>query len=60
MITSTRIETVKEEMHRFHCKLVDLEKRLKFDSGTLSGCKESGAVKRASMDLSRALIELRK
>jgi len=39
-----------------------LETRIK-DGGTalyISGCKESGAVRRASMDLSRALADLRK
>lgn len=64
MITKKTMENVKEETGRFLKAYFTL--KLKLDSGDVSwiqlritGCKESAALKRASLDLSRALTELR-
>jgi hypothetical protein len=57
-----KIETVNEAVAlstKFieKCKIV--QDRLQIDSFTMYGCKETGAVRRASMDLTRILADLR-
>ena len=37
-----------------------LEERMKYEPSTLLGSKETGAVRRASLDLTRALADLRR
>jgi len=54
------------EANRFTRQCEALKMRIKLDSTVcpggvaIKGCPESGAVRRASMDLTRALAELRK
>ena len=58
-----RIDAVKRalnEAKRFQMAAVRYVQKDKEDSFAQYGCKESGALKRASMDLTRALAELRK
>ena len=57
-----RVETAVEEAKRFLIKAEDYLDRAKIDEWVLSDgcCKESGAVKRASMDLTRALADMRR
>jgi len=61
-----RIKIAREEALRFVTRCDRLIKRLDGDSYLASyldfgvGCKESGAVNRASMDLTRALADMRK
>jgi hypothetical protein len=55
-----KIEAVIFEAERFLDKADACKKRLEDDSWAIYGSKESGAMKRASMDLTRALAELRK
>ena len=49
-----------DEAKRFIKKAGIAQKKMKEDSYAICGCKETGAVKRASMDLTRVLAELRK
>jgi hypothetical protein len=58
-MTNEKIETAKQEALRFLKRVEELEKEWQ-PSTYYTACKESGAVKRASMDLTRALAELRK
>lgn len=65
-----KVETSMEEANRFLKRCRDLinrdleEKKHKdlhgFRLNPFTGCKESGAVKRSSLDLSNALADLRK
>ena len=48
------------EAHRFIEKAEVAVKRLRDDKFADFGCKETGAAKRSSMDLSRALADIRK
>ncbi len=50
----------KSEAERFLKKVEKLEERANTDTYAFWGCKESGDVRRSSMDLSRSLSELRK
>jgi len=60
-ITEYNILEVEDEIERFMDKLNILKKRIESDKSALKwGCKETASLKRASMDLSQALIELRK
>ena len=66
-MTKRTLREAKSEAKRFLRKVDSLEKRFieangPYESHTylLTGCAESGAVKRSSMDLTRALAELRK
>lgn len=54
-----KIDAVKVEMKRLEARIKNLEES---DDGTHRywASKETGAVRRASMDLTRALAELRK
>lgn len=55
------IEQAKIEAYRFIAKANNAEKRVRADTTVLiTGCKETAALKRASMDLSKILSELRK
>ena len=57
------IDAVKKEIVRFASRVANLEKEmeiLKEKKYTYSCPKESGAVRRASLDLTRALAEMRK
>jgi len=64
------VKRTKAEAERFLEKVTDLETRImKIEKGLeegsvphlfFFGCKETAALKRASLDLSRALTELRK
>ena len=57
----TRIDTALKEADRFIKKAFAWKIRLKSDSmAGISGSKEGGACKRASMDLTRALVDIRK
>lgn len=54
----------KMELGRFSKKLAELEKKIEKTPASeqwciFTGCKETAAVKRASMDLSNALVKLR-
>lgn len=59
-MTPERIAMAEEEAKRFLGRLRLYKAKLKEDNMAHCGCKESGALKRTSMDLSRALSELRK
>lgn len=55
-----QVATIKKELKRFDDRLDDYLNRIK-DNGDyyIYSCKESGAAKRASMDLSRMLTKFR-
>lgn len=57
-----RVEIAVEEAKRFLAKAEDYLDRAKIDEWVRRDgyCKESGAVKRASMDLTRALADMRR
>jgi hypothetical protein len=56
-----KIELAISEAHRFIQKAAGWKRRLSSDEGAyIFSSKEGGAAKRASMDLSRALADLRK
>lgn len=55
------IELAISEAGRFIKKAIAWKMRLRYDKvASISGCKEGGAAKRASMDLSRSLADLRR
>lgn len=57
----TQIDAAIKEAQQFIQKAFAWKKRLKSDSMVgISGSKEGGACKRASMDLTRALVDIRK
>lgn len=53
------ILTAEKECLRFLDRLRKVKTRLKDDKYTLYGCKETGALKRSSLDLTRSLSEMR-
>lgn len=58
------LERAEEEAVRFLNAILGLKHRLKIDQrvrdyGHITGCAESGAVRRASLDLTRALAKVR-
>lgn len=54
------INKAEEEARRFLEKVQDLKNRVGADHHALDfGCRETGAVKRASMDLSHTLADMR-
>jgi len=59
MTTLEKIDKVEKELKRFIRRMKACKQRLKEDPN-LVGCKETAALKKASMDLSRVLVELRK
>ncbi len=54
------IDQAKIEAYRFIAKANNAEKRVRADKTALFRCKEMATLKRASLDLSRILSELRK
>ena len=55
------LETAMDEATRFLAKAYEVKNYLKVGSPAyITGSKETGACKRASLDLTRALAELRK
>jgi hypothetical protein len=54
------IKTAKAEAKRFLDRIAAWEKRVKEDPEMRYGTKESGAITRASLDLSRVLADLRR
>ena len=52
------VRTVEKEMARLQERIEKLKQRAKEDSFTFYGCKETGAVKRAAMDLKMELTRL--
>ena len=60
-MTKEKLKTAKEEARRFLDRVEKLEKTEGgLDRAYFYAPKQSGAVRRASMDLTRALAELRK
>ena len=59
MITILKIDVVIKESKRFIATAMAAKERLKNDTSARYGCKETGAIRRASMDLSRALVSMR-
>jgi hypothetical protein len=56
-----KINTAEAEAKRFLEKVKAVKSRAKEERLIfLTGCRETGALRRASMDLSNALVELRK
>ena len=56
-----KIDNAMAECRRFMLRADEWKKRIKADKYALiSGTREGGAAKRASLDLSMALVELRK
>lgn len=57
-----KLDIAISEAHRFISKAVDAKKRIKVEGNTvyITGCKETGACIRSSLDLTRALADLRK
>lgn len=60
MLTPETLENAKIEATRFLERLGAYQARAKNDSMASYGCPESAALKRASMDLTRALADLRR
>lgn len=61
MVTVEKLDEAIKDAERFIEKAMECRKKLKNDSmAEFCGCKETGTVKRASMDLTNSLIELRK
>jgi hypothetical protein len=54
------MEKAKREAYRFLEAVTKMEGKVDADKHAWYGCSESGQLKRSSMDLSRALIDLRK
>lgn len=65
-MTEIKIEKVEEEIKRFQERVKELrEAKARMRSSEYNGCsvwnpKQSGAVRRASLDLTRALADLRR
>ena len=59
MITISKIDTAIRESKRFIATAMAAKERLKQNDLAQYGCKETGAVRRASMDLSRVLVSIR-
>ncbi len=59
MITHETLARVREEIDRYRRADKALQDRIFTDAEARHGCIESAALKRASLDLSRALTQLR-
>ncbi len=59
-MTLGKIEAVKVEMARLKKAITEMEEVATLSHGSFWGPKETGAVRRASMDLTRALANMRK
>lgn len=57
-LTVELLNEVEVEARRFLKKLTAVKKRIKEDSYALYGCKETGAIKRASIDLKNELTRI--
>ena len=55
-----QIETAISEARRFIARAEAWKKRIKMQPYVLFGSSEGGAAKRASMDLTRALVDIRR
>lgn len=57
-----KLDIAIREAHRFIEKAVKAKERITVEGNTvyITGCKETGACRRASLDLTRALADLRK
>ena len=56
-----KVETIDEiqlELNRFQTRLIDARKRLSNDSYAEYGCKETGALRRAALDLKNELTKI--
>ncbi len=60
MITKEKIRAVKVELSRFKKAIESLEAEESNYTDFMCGTKYTGQLKRASMDLSRSLVELRR
>jgi len=58
-VTIKKIDEVLAEVNRFVYAAKVARTTILKDSSARYGCKETGAVRRASMDLSRALVTIR-
>jgi hypothetical protein len=54
------MDRAKEEAKRFLKAISEMEQRFDADENAWFGCVESGRLRRSSMDLSRALTDLRR
>jgi len=59
-MTKKTLKIAKREARRFLERVLTLEDRVAEEGFAIYGCKELLAVERASMDLTRALAEMRK
>lgn len=59
-MTKQKLNTVAARMLLLQEALEALEERMKTEPSTILGSKETGAVRRASLDLTRALADLRR
>lgn len=59
-MTKDKLQKVKAEMFRLKDAILALERREKTYANCYCGCRESGMVRRSSLDLSRALSDLRR
>ena len=55
-----RLEKVNNLISVYQAKVLNLSDRMRKDHTVLSGSLETGAVRRASLDLTRALADLRR
>lgn len=49
---------IQSELNRFQSRLIDYQERAKDDPGARYGCKESGALRRAALDLKNELTRI--
>jgi hypothetical protein len=56
----SKVKKVKTELKRMKDAIEEMEKKAVISHGSFWGPKETGAVRRASMDLTRSLADLRK
>jgi hypothetical protein len=59
-VTIEDLDKVITETKRFLSVAQEARRRLYIDKYATYGCKETGAVRRSSMDLSRILVSIRK
>jgi hypothetical protein len=59
-VTIEKIDEAINETNRFIIKARKARRRLQVHKYAIYGCKETASLRRASMDLSRVLVDLRK
>ena len=60
-MTPAAVITARKEAERFLKRIAEYEETENFkNDSSITGCKQAAAVKRSSMDLSRALSDLRR